>query len=85
MHVGDDVADFDRAVALVSDAGTPLVSDPGSRLVREAAEQGLPVIPLPGASAPLAALIGSALPVEDFRFCGFLPSKAGANPRALPP
>jgi len=72
-----------EAVALVSDAGTPLVSDPGSRLVREAVSEGLPVVPLPGASAPLAALVGSALPAEDFRFCGFLPSKAGAKKARL--
>lgn len=72
-----------EAVALVSDAGTPLVSDPGSRLVREAASQGLPVVPIPGSSAPLAALVGSALPTDDFRFCGFLPSKAGARKSRL--
>ncbi|MGI9355726.1 MAG: 16S rRNA (cytidine(1402)-2'-O)-methyltransferase [Rhizobiaceae bacterium] len=68
-----------EAVALVSDAGTPLVSDPGSRLVSEAVTQNLPVIPLPGASAPMAALVGSALPTDGFRFCGFLPSKAAAR------
>ena len=71
------------AVALISDAGTPLVSDPGQRLVREAIEAGLSVIPLPGASAPLAALVASGLPSEDFRFCGFLPSKAQARQRRL--
>lgn len=71
------------AVALISDAGTPLVSDPGQRLVREAIEAGLAVVPLPGASAPLAALVASGLPSEDFRFCGFLPSKAQARSRRL--
>lgn len=69
------------AVALISDAGTPLVSDPGQRLVREAIEADLAVVPLPGASAPLAALVASGLPSEDFRFCGFLPSKAQARKR----
>ncbi len=68
-----------EAVALVSDAGTPLVSDPGSRLVAEAIDRGLDVIPIPGASAPLAALAAAGLPPDDFRFCGFLPSKAGAK------
>ena len=71
------------AVALVSDAGTPLVSDPGFRLVQEAAAQNLPVIPLPGASAPLAALVGSGLDSDDFRFCGFLPNKALARGEKL--
>ncbi len=71
------------AIALISDAGTPLVSDPGQRLVREAIDADLPVIPLPGASAPLAALVASGLPSEDFRFCGFLPSKAQARSRRL--
>ena len=71
------------AVALISDAGTPLVSDPGQRLVRETIEAGLPVVPLPGASAPLAALVASGLPSEDFRFCGFLPNKAQARGRRL--
>jgi len=71
------------AVALISDAGTPLVSDPGFRLVQQAAEQGLPVIPLPGASAPLAALVASGLASDDFRFCGFLPSKAQARRQRL--
>jgi len=72
-----------EAIALVSDAGTPLVSDPGSRLVAEAIAQSLPVIPLPGASAPLAALVGSGLVPDDFRFCGFLPSKARARKSRL--
>ena len=71
------------SVALISDAGTPLVSDPGQRLVSEAISADLPVIPLPGASAPLAALVASGLPSEDFRFCGFLPSKAQARSRKL--
>jgi len=62
-------------VALVSDAGTPLVSDPGERLVARASEAGHPVVPVPGASAPLAALVASGLPAERFSFEGFLPRK----------
>jgi 16S rRNA (cytidine1402-2'-O)-methyltransferase len=64
-----------RSVALVSDAGTPLVSDPGYRLGREAIARGLPVIPIPGASAPLAALLASGLPSDAFFFAGFLPAR----------
>ena len=71
------------SVALISDAGTPLVSDPGSRLVVQAVKQGLKIIPLPGASAPLAALTGSGLADGGFRFAGFLPSKENARRRAL--
>ena len=67
------------AIALISDAGTPLVNDPGFRLVTEAIEQGLDIIPIPGASAPLSALVASGLKSEDFRFCGFIPNKAGAR------
>ncbi|MBZ5723422.1 MAG: 16S rRNA (cytidine(1402)-2'-O)-methyltransferase [Acidobacteriia bacterium] len=70
-------------VALVSDAGTPLVSDPGYRLVRAAIENGIPVEPVPGASAALAALAASGLPTDAFHFGGFLPSKPGARARAL--
>lgn len=64
-----------KTVALVSDAGTPLVSDPGYRLGQLAIEAGYPVIPIPGASAPLAALVGSGLPNDAFMFAGFLPAK----------
>ncbi len=71
------------AIALVSDAGMPLVSDPGYRLVRAAIESGIPVQPVPGASAALAALAASGLPTETFRFCGFLPSKPGQRAKAL--
>ncbi len=66
-------------IALVSDAGTPAVSDPGSLLVREAIAAGISVIPIPGANAAVSALIASGLPVHDFRFLGFLPEKAGAR------
>jgi 16S rRNA (cytidine1402-2'-O)-methyltransferase len=66
-------------VALVSDAGTPLVSDPGYRLVREAASRGLAVHPLPGPSAPLAALVMSGLPTDRFLFAGFPPARRAAR------
>ena len=68
-----------KAVALVSDAGTPGVSDPGSWLVREAIAAGVPVFPIPGANAAISALIASGLPAEEFRFLGFLPEKVGAR------
>ncbi len=73
----------DGSIALVSDAGTPLISDPGYRLVQAAIEKGFPVIPLPGASAALVALAGAGLPTDQFRFAGFLPAKTGARRRAL--
>ena len=64
-----------KSVALVSDAGTPLVSDPGYRLGQMAVEAGHRVVPIPGASAPLAALVGSGMPSDAFLFAGFLPAK----------
>jgi 16S rRNA (cytidine1402-2'-O)-methyltransferase len=67
------------AIALVSDAGTPGVSDPGSWLVREAIAAGVPVFPIPGANAAISALIASGLPADEFEFLGFLPEKAGAR------
>lgn len=66
-----------QSVALISDAGTPLISDPGYRLVGEALEHGLRVVPIPGPSAPLAALTASGLPSDAFLFAGFLPVKSG--------
>ncbi|WP_425537706.1 16S rRNA (cytidine(1402)-2'-O)-methyltransferase [Pseudaminobacter soli (ex Li et al. 2025)] len=66
-----------RSVALVSDAGTPLVSDPGYRLVEQAQEHGIRVVPIPGPSAVLAALTASGLPSDAFMFAGFLPVKDG--------
>lgn len=70
-------------LALVSDAGTPLVSDPGFRLVRAAVEASIPVWPVPGASAALAGLVKSGLPSDRFFFYGFLPPKSGARQTAL--
>jgi 16S rRNA (cytidine1402-2'-O)-methyltransferase len=72
-----------RSVALVSDAGTPLVADPGYRLVTEAAAAGHPVRAAPGASALLAAVAVAGLPTDRFLFAGFLPPKAGARARTL--
>ncbi len=72
-----------RDVALVSDAGTPGISDPGYRLVRDARAEGLAVVPVPGPSAAVAALSVSGLPTDRFLFVGFLPPRAGARRRAL--
>lgn len=72
-----------EAVALVSDAGTPLVSDPGYKLVREVAAQGVPVVAVPGASAVLAGLAASGLPTDRFLFAGFLSAKAGERRSTL--
>jgi 16S rRNA (cytidine1402-2'-O)-methyltransferase len=68
-----------QRIALVSDAGTPLVSDPGYRLVEAALTQGATVTPLPGPSAALAALAGAGLPTDRFLFMGFTPPKSGAR------
>jgi 16S rRNA (cytidine1402-2'-O)-methyltransferase len=76
MEEGEDVA-------LVSDAGMPLVSDPGFRLVKLAVRHNVTVIPVPGASALVATLAAGGLPVEEFRFVGFLPSKRLARQRYL--
>lgn len=63
------------SIALISDAGTPLISDPGSRLVAAAVEANLPVVPIPGPSSVMAALVGSGMSLERFTFLGFLPRK----------
>lgn len=78
-----DALQAGRDVAIVSDAGTPGVSDPGYRLVRQAREAGIDVIPVPGPSAVVAALSVSGLPTDRFFFEGFLPSRAGARQRRL--
>jgi 16S rRNA (cytidine1402-2'-O)-methyltransferase len=70
-------------VALVSDAGTPALNDPGYELVRAALEAGYQVSPVPGASAPLAALVASGLPTDAFLYLGYLPRKSSARRRFL--
>ena len=72
-----------ESIALVSDAGTPLVSDPGQRLVRAALEAGHAVVPVPGPSAVLAALVASGFDTDRFAFFGFLPRKGAERARAL--
>lgn len=68
-----------KRIALVTDAGMPGISDPGGWLTAAAIEAGIPVIPIPGANAALAALVASGLPTQEFTFLGFLPEKAGAR------
>lgn len=72
-----------KAVALVSDAGMPLVSDPGGRLVTDAIAAGHRVVPIPGASAPVAALAAAGLPVDAVHFVGFLPQKSAGRRQRL--
>ena len=74
LEAGDDLA-------LVSDAGTPMVSDPGFYLARAAIAAGIEVVPIPGASALLAAVVGAGLPTDRFVFEGFLPRKKGRQTR----
>ncbi len=66
-----------KSVALISDAGTPCISDPGYQLVRDAVAEGIPVVPLPGASAAITALSASGMPTDTFTFAGFPPSRHG--------
>ena len=70
-------------VALVSDAGTPLISDPGFRVVKNAIDAGIQVVPVPGASAILTAISASGLPIDEFAFLGFLPSRSAARKAKL--
>lgn len=72
-----------KNIALVSDAGTPLIADPGYRLVEQAREQGIVVSPVPGPSALIAALSASGLPTDSFLFHGFLPAKQGQRRKLL--
>lgn len=71
------------SVALVSDAGTPLIADPGYRLTRAAVESGVRIVPIPGASSPVALLSCAGLPTDRFTFAGFLPAKSAARRRAI--
>ena len=70
-------------IALVTDAGMPGISDPGFRLISLAVRHQVPVVPIPGAAAFLAALVASGLPTDSFRFSGFLPAKVGQRRQAL--
>jgi 16S rRNA (cytidine1402-2'-O)-methyltransferase len=70
-------------IALVSDAGTPLLSDPGYRLVHAAIAAGITVTPIPGVSAAISALSAAGLPTDEFRFCGFLPAKSSQRQKVL--
>ncbi len=70
-------------IALVSDAGMPVISDPGYRLVTLCVRHGIPVVPVPGPSAAVAALAASGMPVDEFVFLGFLPARAGERRRRL--
>lgn len=72
-----------KSVALVSDAGTPCISDPGYQLVRDAAAAGVTVVPLPGGCAAIAALSASGLPTDEFTFVGFLPNRQGKRRERL--
>jgi 16S rRNA (cytidine1402-2'-O)-methyltransferase len=74
-----DALESGERIALVSDAGTPAVSDPGGWLVHEAIAAGIPVFPIPGANAAISALIAAGLATDEFEFLGFLPEKAGAR------
>ena len=72
-----------RSVALISDSGTPGISDPGAVVIKKAIEEGFPVLPVPGPSAVIAALSVSGLPTGEFTFIGFLPPKPGQRQKAL--
>ena len=78
-----DALENGKSIALVSDAGTPLISDPGFRLINEVLEAGHKVIPLPGASSPIVALSAAGLPTDAFMFSGFLPPKTKARQTRL--
>ena len=72
-----------RSIALVSDAGTPGISDPGARVIRACIQAGVPVVPIPGSCALVAALVASGLDTEEFRFVGFVPVKQGQRRKLL--
>lgn len=78
-----DALEVGKSIALVSDAGTPLISDPGFRLIKDTTAAGYKVIPLPGASSPIVALSAAGLPTDTFLFAGFLPPKTKARQNRL--
>lgn len=78
-----DILSAGKSVALVSDAGTPLISDPGFRLVEQAHAANIRVVPVPGAAAVITALVASGLPTDQFFFGGFLPAKSTARRKKL--
>ena len=79
----EDIHEKGESAAIMSDAGTPLVSDPGYQIVRKAIQLGMQIVPIPGPSAALAALVGSGLPCDRFSFEGFLPDKSGERQKRL--
>jgi len=85
QKVGELVRMLDRAwdVALVSDAGTPALSDPGEALVKAAVDAGHEIVSIPGPAAAIAALVASGLPTREFTFVGFVPKKSGARQKLL--
>jgi len=78
-----DVMKAGQTVALVSDAGTPGISDPGYRIIKDAIDNGIRIEVIPGPSAAISALIASGMPTDRFIFCGFLPNKTAARKKSL--
>src|SRR5437762_9885883 len=72
-----------QSIALVSDAGTPGISDPGARVIQACIAADVPVVPIPGPSALVTALVASGLSTEEFRFIGFVPNKSGQRQKLL--
>ncbi len=83
LSVLEEHAAAGNSISILSDAGTPLVSDPGYQIVQKAIEIGMRIVPIPGPSAALAALVGSGLPSDRFAFEGFLPDKKGDREKRL--
>jgi 16S rRNA (cytidine1402-2'-O)-methyltransferase len=86
QHKAEELADSltgATTIALVSDAGTPAISDPGYRLVRLCRQRGIPVVPIPGSNAAITAISASGMPSDEFTFVGFLPSKQHARREKL--
>lgn len=73
----------DQNIVLISDAGTPTIADPGYKLVRSCVKEGIDIVPIPGVSSPIAALITSGLPTDSFSFLGYVPKKRGETRRVF--